>query len=464
MKNKLKKISFVISTVFIMLLSCVPLSAFAASVSQVGDKYTITLAEMQKENVGQYYLYYNYWIPWNGGYHSQVYYFYTDVEPTYEKSGNIYTITFTKSPNYSYYLLRDTGSSYDSKKGQSSSIQTITYNADTQVVTTSGGGFGGFEQFNLGATIIDFQSNMFSTEAALDVDVSFRPSLSGVVNRTVHDQDGNEGLSQIFSMHVQNNSDKAIQYIMEIKEKDTDQLIYDYLTNEWVYSYDVKDSASYCKSLAGIGDNDTSAIRLQYKPSREHYIATGAGDTQIFKFCQIPFKKDKEYIVTVRAALTDFDNASSIVLGAVDYMFTDDKYTEVYSSTFSISDMSGIAFDSSDTSNGVLPYGDDSARSSLLNSRDAIKNKDGSIDYKSYNAYTDPDSPHNKFGEGIGNNVIGGSKNSYSYSGSSSFTGMYGSAVSFVLSFFSFLPDGFLQMFLIGFSVLIVVAIVKAVK
>lgn len=460
MKNKLKKISIVISTVFIMLLSCVPLSAFAASVSQVGDKYTITLAEMQKENVGQYYLYYNYWIPWNGGYHSQVYYFYTDVEPTYEKSGNTYTITFTKSPHYSYYLLRDTGSSYDSKKGQSSSIQTITYNADTQVVTTSGGGFGGFEQFNLGATIIDFQSNMFSTEAVLDVDVSFRPPLSGVVNRTVHDQDGNEGLSQIFSMHVQNNSDKAIQYIMEIKEKDTNQLIYDYLTNEWVYSYDVKDSASYCKSMDFKGEH----VVLQYKPAREHHVAAGAGDTQIFKFCQIPFEKDKEYIVTVRASLTNLDNASSIIFGAFDYQFTEEDYTEVYSSTFSISDMSGIAFDSSDTSNGVLPYGDDSARSSLLNSRDAIKNKDGSIDYKSYNAYTDPDSPHNKFGEGIGNNVIGGSKNSYSYSGSSSFTGMYGSAVSFVLSFFSFLPDGFLQMFLIGFSVLIVVAIVKAVK
>lgn len=464
MKNKLKKISIVISTVFLMLLSCVPLSAFAASVSQVGDKYTITLAEMQKENSGTYYLYYNYWIPWSGGYHSQVYYFYTDVEPTYEKSGNTYTISFTTSPKYSYYLLRDTGSSYDTKKGQSSSIETITYNSDTKEVTTSGGGFSGFEQFSLGATIIDFQTNMFSTESVLDVDVSFRPPLSGVVDRTVHDQDGNEGLSQIFSMHVQNNSDKAIQYIMEIKEKDTDQLIYDYLTNEWVYSYDIKESSSYCKSLAGIGDNDTSKIRLQYKPSREHHVAAGAGDTQIFKFCQIPFEKDKEYVVSVRAALTDFDNASSILLGASNYMFTEDSYTEVYSSTFSISDMSGIAFDSSDTSNGVLPYGYDSARSSLLNSRDAIQNKDGSIDYKSYNAYTDPDSPHNKYGSGIGNNVIGGSNNSYNYSGSSSFSGMYGSAVSFVVSFFSFLPDGFLQMFLIGFSVLIVVAIVKAVK
>lgn len=460
MKNKLKKISIVFSTIFIILLSCVPLSAFAASVSQVGNRYTVTLAEMQKENSGAYYLYYNYWVPWNGGYHSQVYYFYTDVEPTYEKSGNIYTISFTTSPKYSYYLLRDTGSSYDSKKGQSSSIETITYNADTQLVTTSGGGFGGFEQFNLGATIIDFQSNMFSTEAVLDVDISFRPPLSGVVNRTVHDQDGNEGLSQIFSMHVQNNSDKAIQYIMEIKEKDTNQLIYDYLTNEWVYSYDVKDSASYCKSMDFKGEH----VVLQYKPAREHHVAVGAGDTQIFKFCQIPFEKDKEYIVTVRASLTNLDNASSIIFGAFDYQFTEEDYTEVYSSTFSISDMSGIAFDSSDTSNGVLPYGDDSARASLLNSRDAIKNKDGSIDYKSYNAYTDPDSPHNKFGEGIGNNVIGGSKNSYNYSGSSSFTGMYGSAVSFVLSFFSFLPDGFLQMFLIGFSVLIVVAIVKAVK
>lgn len=460
MKNKLKRISIVISTVFVMLLSCVPLSAFAASVSQVGDKYTITLAEMQKENAGKYYLYYNYWIPWNGGYHSQVYYFYTDVEPTYEKSGNIYTISFSTSPKYSYYLLRDTGSSYESKKGQSSSIDTITYNADTQEVTTSGGSFGGFQQFNLGATIIDFQSNMFSTEAVLDVDVSFRPPLSGVVDRTVHDQDGNEGLSQIFSMHVQNNSDKAIQYIMEIKEKDTDQLIYDYLTNEWVYSYDVKDSASYCKSMDFKGEH----VVLQYKPAREHHVSAGSGDTQIFKFCQIPFEKDKEYIVTVRASLTDLDNASSIIFGAFDYQFTEEDYTEVYSSTFSISDMSGIAFDSSDTSNGVLPYGDDSARSSLLNSRDAIQNKDGSIDYKSYNAYTDPDSPHNKFGEGIGNNVIGGSKNSYNYSGSSSFTGMYGSAISFVMSFFSFLPDGFLQMFLIGFSVLIVVAIVKAVK
>lgn len=418
MKNKLKQILLIVSMVLTLLLSCVPLSAAAASVSQVGDKYTITLAEMQKENSGTYYLYYNYWIPWNGGYHSQVYYFYTDVEPTYEKSGNTYTISFTTSPKYSYYLLRDTGSSYDSKKGQSSSIETITYNADTQVVTTSGGGFGGFEQFNLGATIIDFQSNMFSTEAVLDVDVSFRPPLSGVVNRTVHDQDGNEGLSQIFSMHVQNNSDKAIQYIMEIKEKDTNQLIYDYLTNEWVYSYDIKESSSYSKSMAGIGDNDTSAIRLQYKPSREHYVAAGAGDTQIFKFCQIPFEKDKDYVVSVRAALTDFENASSILLGAVDYMFTDDKYTEVYSSTFSISDLSGIAFDPTDTSNGVLPYGDSSDRSSLLNSRDALIKEDGSIDYKSYNSYKDPDSPYNRFGSSVGSGTgsFSSGKSSFSFS------------------------------------------------
>ena len=460
MKNKLKRISIVISTVFIMLLSCVPLSAFAASVSQVGDKYTISLTEMQKENEGKYYLYYNYWIPWNGGYHSQVYYFYTDVEPTYEKSGNIYTISFSTSPKYSYYLLRDTGSSYESKKGQSSSIDTITYNADTQEVTTSGGSFGGFQQFNLGATIIDFQSNMFSTEAVLDVDVSFRPPLSGVVNRTVHDQDGNEGLSQIFSMHVQNNSDKAIQYIMRIKEKDADESMYVYISDEWVYSFDIEKKASYSRCL----DFDGDTVILQNKPSIEHYVSAGTGDTQIFKFSQIPFEKDKEYVVSVKAALTDLDNASSVQFGAFKYQFTDEDYKEVYTSTFSISDLSGIAFDPSDTSNGVYPYGDKDTLKSILNSRNAIMNKDGSINYKSYNSYKDSNSPLNKFGEGIGNNVIGGSKNSYNYSGSSSFTGLYGSAISFVMSFFSFLPDGFLQMFLIGFSVLIVVAIVKAVK
>lgn len=81
LKNKLKQILLIVPMVLTLLLSCVPLAASAASVSQVGDKYTITLAEMQKENAGQYYLYYNYWIPWSGGYHSQVYYFYTDVEP-----------------------------------------------------------------------------------------------------------------------------------------------------------------------------------------------------------------------------------------------------------------------------------------------------------------------------------------------------------------------------------------------
>ena len=58
LKNKLKQILLIVSMVLTLLLSCVPLAASAASVSQVGDKYTITLAEMQKENAGQYYLYY----------------------------------------------------------------------------------------------------------------------------------------------------------------------------------------------------------------------------------------------------------------------------------------------------------------------------------------------------------------------------------------------------------------------
>lgn len=462
MKNKLKQILLIVPTVLILLLSCVPLSAFAASssIDEESGKYTITFDEMQKENAGQYYLYYNYWIPWSGGYHSQVYYFYTDVEPTYEKSGNTYTISFTKSPSYSYYLLRDTGSVYDSRKGQSSQIETITYNTDSNEVTWTGGSFGGFEQISYGLTLIDFQTNMFSTEAVLDVDVSFRPPLSGVVDRTVHDQDGNEGLSQIFSMHVQNNSDKAIQYIMKIKEKDADESMYVYISDEWVYSFDIEKVPTYSRSL----DFDGDTVVLQNKPSVEHYVAAGSGDTQIFKFSQIPFEKDKEYVVSVKAALTDHDYASSVQFGAFKYQFTNEAYKEVYTSTFSISDLSGIAFDPSDTSNGVYPYGDEDTLKSILNSRNAIMNEDGSINYKSYNSYKDSNSPLNKFGEGIGNNVIGGSKNSYNYSGSSSFTGMYGSAISFVMSFFSFLPDGFLQMFLIGFSVLIVVAIVKAVK
>lgn len=286
--------------VLTLLLSCVPLTAAAASVSQVGDKYTITLAEMQKENVGQYYLYYNYWIPWNGGYHSQVYYFYTDVEPTYEKSGNTYTITFTKFPQYSYYLLRDTGSSYDFKKGQSSSIETITYNADTHVVTYSGGGFSGFEQFDKGATIIDFQTNMFSTEPVLDVEVSFYPDLKGDVDRRVS-VNGSSSLLQDLKFSIVNNSSFPIQYKFWIDlsspvttrkgkfdstNKKTyyethydDDPVFVYYSNSQVYSVIDTESAD--------GMYSPQNVALFNKVSEWHYLNSGESFSESFPFSEI---------------------------------------------------------------------------------------------------------------------------------------------------------------------------------
>ena len=381
MKSMFKKISVVISIAFFMLLNCVPFSSFAASVSQVGGKYTITLAEMQKENVGQYYLYYNYWIPWNDGYHSQVYYFYTDVEPTYEKSGNTYTITFTKFPNYSYYLLRDTGSSYDSKKGQSSSIQTITYNSDTQIVTCSGGGFSGFEQFDNGATIIDFQTNMFSTEPVLDVEVSFYPDLKGDVDRRVS-VNGSSSLLQDLKFSIVNNSSFPIQYKFWIdlanpvttrkgkfdstNKKSYYETHYDddpvfvYYSNSQVYSVIDTESAD--------GMYSPQNVALYNKVTEWHYLNSGESFSESFPFSMINLVEGSDYKVHVWAYKCDYDAPSTNLMISEDtpsqegypanpaYKEVDQKYKFHYDEDFKMLQYSDITYDPNAKSSTGLPY------------------------------------------------------------------------------------------------------------
>lgn len=381
MRSMFKKISLVISIAFFMLLNCVPLSSFAASVSQVGDKYTITLAEMQKENVGQYYLYYNYWIPWNGGYHSQVYYFYTDVEPTYEKSGNTYTITFTKFPNYSYYLLRDTGSSYDLKKGQSSSIETITYNSDTQIVTCSGGGFSGFEQFDKGATIIDFQTNMFSTEPVLDVEVSFYPDLKGDVDRRAS-VNGSSSLLQDLKFSIVNNSSFPIQYKFWIDlanpvttrngkfdstNKKTyfethydDDPVFVYYSNGQVYSVIDTESAD--------GMYSPQNVALYNKVTEWHYLNSGESFSESFPFSMINLVEGSDYKVHVWAYKCDYDAPSTNLMTSEDtpsqegypanpaFKEVDQKYKFHYDEDFKMLQYSDIIYDPNAKSSTGLPY------------------------------------------------------------------------------------------------------------
>lgn len=398
MKNKLKQILLIVSMVLTLLLSCVPLSAFAASssIDEDSKKYTITLDEMQKENSGQYYVYYNYWVPWSGGYHSQVYYFYTDTKPSYEKSGNTYTISFSKSPQYSYYLLRDTGSAYDQRKGYNSSIETITYNADTHEVTYTGGGFSGFEQISSGPTFIDFQTNIFDLgQDKMIVSVDFTPSLMGNVDRTV-----SGSVSEDLEIKVKNESNFGIQYLFAILPSDKNihfyepgagstsaiSYVYDpldpvyvYWSQEWNYFYQSDITAS---DSGHAHHPDYASIFKAVKTLSScpwHYVGKGETVTHKFKWSQINLKTDTKYTVKVFAVRNDYNLASrQAQFEDGDYYVDYSAIDCVYASGFTLTN--GYTYNPKDTSYGNILYNStsDLMRDSWASS--ATEDEDGKLD------------------------------------------------------------------------------------
>ena len=338
-------------------------------------------------------------------------------------------------------------------------------------------------------TPVEFYSNIldFFVSPSMDVDVFFKPSLNGPVDRSGVDSEGNEYLTQYLSMRVDNNSKFPIQYRMAIYElhdaESTDYTerpntydssasheqystrydndpVFVYYSNDWVYT-DVP--------LAADSHNDLQNLYL--KPTDLHYVAAGDSDSVTFSWSQINLHEGVNYRVIVTAVRNDYDHASmnysDIFEEDVDsgvYQIDSSLSDKVYESFFVMLQYNDVKYDYSNSSNGILPYNgangiDDAKRYQY--SYDAVTDpRSGATDYKSVNLYDDSSSWLNQpFSHG-----------SSSYLDTDSSNGKYNSLVaetSSVLKFFNavfgFLPSEISSIYALGFWSLVILAIVRRI-
>ena len=314
------------------------------------------------------------------------------------------------------------------------------------------------------------------SNGSLNVDVRFRPGLSGQVDRMLDNGDGTKSMVSQMRMTVVNNSRFPIQYKMyimkkhrstsrggnlgaqHVNEKYDDDPVFIYYSNEWVYS----------NSLDNSSDWYNGHIQKQNKSTEWHYVSAGGSVAVLFNYSQIKLVENEEYTCIVEAVRNDYDCSSRMFVyhstseaAYLEYkqIWGDDKAT-VYQSDFSMLHYSDIKYDPNDTSNGVNPYGSYGDSLSYEWGYNAVDEGNGNVDYNSKNLFKDKNSWYNTQYNPNGIVVPG----SYSSSGSSSFDNLSGTLsgyFNFVSSVLGYFPGSVVSVFSFGVTAIVIVAFFK---
>lgn len=408
----LKKFLCVLPCIFLLIISSIPFSAYAASHSSSvsGWGYTGSGSERYYPpsafgfSESDKYLIVTYTFDdgdWS--YNTSVAFDFTGQNGSFSvgADGSLnYTGGFHVSQPKVYFKKNDaSGSAWESGNKK------ITFNPSTGSINYEFDGYYG--SYISKFTLLKYETNIPEFDDSMKVNVTFKPNLSGEIDRKVSSSSGETGLSESFSMSVENLSSGNIQYKMYIYNN-LDEEVFRYMAKEWVYSFDLNHAVNATHTFLS-----ADKVALQYKPSYVHLVTSKEVDTQIIKWCQLPLDENAKYTVVVEAAPIDLDLASEIYMGNGDnsYVIRSDNYEEVFRSSFYVSNLSGVSFNPDDFSNGLIPATPDNLNE-LVNQRDAIKYNDGTFDFKNYNSFADPNSPYNKYGDGVGTG------NNYTFSGS----------------------------------------------
>lgn len=319
------------------------------------------------------------------------------------------------------------------------------------------------------------------------IDVSFNPSLSGVVTRSSVNDNGVSGLSNYFSMDITNNTAYGCQYRMMIKDTNG-QPVTTYMQGDsdtdyqpyWETGFSVNDDGSFVfinDEWIYVSPTIGGGVCKALKPSEWHYIASGDSIHQDFSWSQFDFKKDHTYICMVYAITNDLGCATALdsyraglAQKYSDYCLDFTTQALVYQTVFTISNPA--TFNPNDNSFG-----------------NKIRNGNWSGDKRDFSAYENPANGAVISGNGNVNNlrdlpnsvVSGGSHGGGGYStyhdatlnsyygintGSShsfaSLNGFFSSYFGFLNSALGAFPSVFLSIITAGFAGLVVVGIVKA--
>lgn len=292
------------------------------------------------------------------------------------------------------------------------------------------------------------------SSSALDVEVAFKPTLSGVVDRSFT-RDGVEYLSTNFSLHVNNKSKFPIQYTMDIRPVDSyTDFVFRYYENDWVYA----------PKLDSAGDFWNQVPQKQQKSTNCHYVSSGSLDSVVFNYNQVNLVEGIEYVVEVYAARNDYGCASELVVSSVEEVYPElyqVQNTLVYQSQFSMKQYSDVKYDPTNTSNGVLPY-DFELGQKYEHSYNAVEKEDGEVDYTGKDVYSDKDSWYHKPIDDNSHISVSSKKNTIS-SDLNLLSNNFSSFFRFINKVFGYFPKNYQSIISLGLLSIVVLGIIKLV-
>lgn len=283
----------------------------------------------------------------------------------------------------------------------------------------------------------------------LDLDVSFKPVLSGEISRS-QNIDGKEYTSKTLDMIIKNNGSNA-QFAMFIVNKGENitfpesslqnnqgfegNPVYCYVSDEW---------SSFTVGLLG------SAV---YAPCAWHTIAAGYNQTYSIYWEQISLEANHEYDVVVYGCVNDQaiqTNTSTQWEMRPVYTVTSslDDVQEVYRSTFTISDPAEFNPNFIDEGGSVHPWNPNSDNSSLFNASSAYRDDNGNIVIKGQTS----NGGFNVFSDFSGISVQNMNVNN-----------VFGDTFKFFTSILGFFPPVWIALITVGLSAIVTIAIIKKV-
>ena len=283
----------------------------------------------------------------------------------------------------------------------------------------------------------------------LDLDVSFKPVLSGEISRS-QNIDGKEYTSKTLDMIIKNNGSNA-QFAMFIVNKGENitfpesslqnnqgfegNPVYCYVSDEW---------SSFTVGLLG------SAV---YAPCAWHTIAAGYNQTYSIYWEQISLEANHEYDVVVYGCVNDQaiqTNTSTQWEMRPVYTVTSslDDVKEVYRSTFTISDPAEFNPNFIDEGGSVHPWNPNSDNSSLFNASSAYRDDNGNIVIKGQTS----NGGFNVFSDFSGISVQNMNVNN-----------VFGDTFKFFTSILGFFPPVWIALITVGLSAIVTIAIIKKV-
>lgn len=492
----MKRILTVFSAVICLILSlCVPVASFAVDESgYVNPDRIYTLEQFQYDYTytNQLYFYFNHFRLSDSGPKYDVGYNYylqcsDDVLSSCSEDNGVYSVSFSKELT----LYRKYGD-YSGFETYSFSVRSFKFNSNDETITFYAGSdftsivwLPGFETYS------QFYTNIWDAVGSLipDVTVEFIPDLSGKVDRTILSSSGSKSLLQELNMKVTNNSPFAIQYRMWIEKKDQitsrtthgdlngdykafyetsydDDPVFVYYSNAVVYDVIGENSAQE--------DFNVQDVTKYNKSTDWHYLTSGQVDDVTFDFSMINMTENCSYVCKVWAYKCDYECASTRLYNpdsegfpaAPEFKQVDmTNFLEAYNSTFVMLQYSDIKYDPNKKSDKVLPY-------------DGSKGISSAQQYKySYDAKVDKNTGEQLIGhKDLYNDANSWINKDYSFSSGSSgsmnfsdisvssFSGMFSRVFGCVNMFMNYLPPSIMNVFVFGFSCIVVIAIIKAVR